>query len=71
MKTDPSMNGDPPMNGKRAEFEHPNSKKHTLAEDVKNKREKPLAIKGTLDDVLRAAMSVKPKDEQVKSKVEK
>jgi len=29
------------------------------------KREKPLAIKGTLDDVLRAAMSVKPKDQQI------
>ena len=31
------------------------------------KREKPLAIKGTLDDVLRAAMRVKPKDEQIKA----
>ena len=31
------------------------------------KREKPLAIRGTLDDVLRAAMNVKPKDEQVKA----
>ena len=30
-------------------------------------REKPLAIKGTLDDVLRAAMRVKPKDEQVRA----
>ena len=32
--------------------------------DKKQKREKPLAIRGTLDDVLRAAMNVKPKDEQ-------
>lgn len=33
----------------------------------KNAREKPLKIKGTLDDVLRAAMNVKPKDEQVRT----
>ncbi len=32
------------------------------------KREKPLAIRGTLDDVLRAAMNVKPKDQQVKTR---
>ena len=31
------------------------------------KREKPLAIRGTLDDVLRAAMNVKPKDQQMKN----
>ena len=31
------------------------------------KREKPLAIRGTLDDVLRAAMNVKPKDQQMKT----
>lgn len=31
-------------------------------------REKPLKIKGTLDDVLRAAMRVKPKDEQIKTR---
>jgi len=31
------------------------------------KREKPLAIRGTLDDVLRAAMNVKPKDQQVRA----
>jgi len=30
-------------------------------------REKPLAIRGTLDDVLRAAMNVKPKDQQMKT----
>ena len=35
--------------------------------DKKRTYEKPLAIRGTLDDVLRAAMNVKPKDEQVKA----
>ena len=40
---------------------HPPSVKDGQSE---RKREKPLAIRGTLDDVLKAAMRVKPKDEQ-------
>ena len=37
------------------------------SQDKARKREKPLAIRGTLDDVLRAAMNVKPKDQQARA----
>ena len=37
------------------------------SQDKARKHEKPLAIRGTLDDVLRAAMTAKTKDQQVKA----
>ena len=47
---------------------HETKQESTAASDdpdrPRRSHEKPLAIRGTLDDVLRAAMNVKPKDEQ-------
>ena len=63
MKDEPDM--DMPMSGGgKMTGEEPVMEPRT---DGNRKREKPLAIRGTLNDVLRAAMNVKPKDQQVKS----